>query len=51
MGSRIAEMQLCVLWEEICKRFRKVEVVGDPIRVPSCFVKGIQELPVRVHPW
>ncbi len=51
MGSRMAEMQLQVLWEEICKRFRKVEVVGDPVRVPSCFVKGIQELTVRVHPW
>jgi cytochrome P450 len=51
MGSRMAEMQLSVLWEEILKRFRTVEVVGDPVRVPSCFVKGIQELRVRVHPW
>jgi cytochrome P450 len=51
MGSRMAEMQLRVLWEEIIKRFRKVEVVSDPVRVPSCFVKGIQELQVRVHPW
>jgi cytochrome P450 len=44
-------MQLRVLWEECIKRFRKVEVVGDPVRVPSNFVKGIQELRVRVHPW
>jgi cytochrome P450 len=51
MGSRMAEMQLRVLWEECIKRFRKVEVVGDPVRVPSNFVKGIQELRVRVHPW
>ncbi len=51
MGSRIAELQLRVLWEEIMKRFREVEVVGEPVRVNSCFVKGYHELPVRVHPW
>ena len=51
MGSRIAEMQVRVLWEEILKRFRKVEVVGEPQRVRSCFVKGYRTLPVRVHPW
>ncbi len=51
MGSRIAEMQVRVLWEEILKRFRTVEVVGEPQRVRSCFVKGYRSLPVRVHPW
>ncbi|NNL65268.1 MAG: cytochrome P450 [Myxococcales bacterium] len=51
MGSRIAELQLRVLWEEILKRFRFVEVVGEPVRTKSCFVKGYLELPVRVHPW
>jgi cytochrome P450 len=50
MGSRMAEMQLRVLWEEIMKRFEKIEVVGEPKRVPSPFVKGFLELPVRVHP-
>jgi len=51
MGSRLAEMQLRVLWEEIARRFRLVEVVGEPVRVKSPFVKGFAELPVRVHPW
>jgi len=50
MGSRLAEMQLRVLWEEILKRFRFVEVVGPPVRVKSPFVKGFHHLPVRVHP-
>jgi len=50
MGSRLAEMQLRVLWEEIMERFRFVEVVGEPVRVKSPFVKGFAELPVRVHP-
>jgi cytochrome P450 len=47
MGSRIAEMQLRVLWEEILARFRAVEVVGAPVRVRSNFVKGYSRLPVR----
>jgi cytochrome P450 len=50
MGNRLAEMQLRIVWEEILKRFDKVEVVGDPVRVRSNFVKGFLELPVRVHP-
>jgi cytochrome P450 len=51
MGSRLAEMQLRVLWEEILRRFRFVEVVGAPVRVKSQFVKGFAKLPVRVHRW
>ena len=51
MGNRLAEMQLRVLWEEIMQRFRFVEVVGEPQRVQSSFVRGYEELPVVVHPW
>ncbi|NQV63927.1 MAG: cytochrome P450, partial [SAR86 cluster bacterium] len=49
MGNRLAEMQLRIVWEEITKRFKHVEVVGDPVRLRSSFVRGITELPVRVH--
>jgi len=49
MGNRLAEMQLRIIWEEIMKRFSKVEVVGQPVRLRSSFVRGITELPVRVH--
>ncbi|MFT5208718.1 MAG: cytochrome P450 [Flavobacterium sp.] len=50
MGNRLAEMQLRVLWEEISKRFHKVEVVGEPSHVVSNFVKGYSHLPVVLHP-
>ncbi len=50
MGNRLAEMQLRVVWEEILKRFHSVEVVGEPERVRSNFVKGYTQLTVRVHP-
>ena len=49
MGNRLAEMQLRILWEEIQKRFHFVEVVGEAQRVPSNFVHGFTELPVRLH--
>ena len=49
MGNRLAEMQLRIVWEEIMKRFKHVEVVGDPVRLRSSFVRGITDSPVRVH--
>jgi len=51
MGNRLAEMQLRVLWEEIMKRFRFIEITGAIERVQSSFVKGYATMPVRVHPW
>ncbi|MFT7686615.1 MAG: cytochrome P450 [Candidatus Azotimanducaceae bacterium] len=51
MGNRLAEMQLRVLWEEIQKRFRKVEIVGDIVRVPNNFIRGISDVPVVLHPY
>ena len=51
MGNRLAEMQLRVLWEEIMKRFRFIEITGPIERVQSSFVKGYASMPVRVHAW
>lgn len=49
MGNRLAEMQLRIVWEEIMKRFKYVEIVGEPVRLKSNFVRGIVELPVKLH--
>jgi cytochrome P450 len=49
VGNRLAEMQLRVMWEEINKRFSKVEVTGEPELVNSNFVHGIKELPVTLR--
>ena len=48
VGNRLAEMQLKILWEEILKRFPKIEVHGTPKRVLSSFVHGIEELNVVI---
>jgi len=50
MGNRLAEMQLRVLWEEILNRFEKVEMVGEPERNNSSFVKGYQKMMVKLIP-
>ena len=49
MGNRLAEMQLRVLWEELLPRFRRLEVVGEPVRIRSNFINGYSELPVIVE--
>ena len=38
-----------IIWEEIAKRFKFVEVVGEPERLLSNLVRGITRLPVRLH--
>jgi cytochrome P450 len=48
VGIRLAELQLKIIWEEILKRFGNIEVVGEPKRVYSSFVKGYETLPVRI---
>jgi cytochrome P450 len=50
MGNRLAELQLRILWEEIMKRFHTVEVVGDVERLSNNFIRGIKDVPVRLHP-
>ena len=49
VGNRLAELQLTIIWEEILKRFPEIEVVGEPKRVFSTFVKGYESLPVIIR--
>ena len=50
VGNRLAEMQLRITWEEIMKRWpdQRIEVLQEPVRVHSSFVKGYEELMVVV---
>ena len=49
VGNRLAEMQLKILWEEILARFSHVEVMAEPGRVRSNFVRGYTNMPVKLH--
>ncbi|KAB7742646.1 cytochrome P450 [Parvibaculum sedimenti] len=50
VGNRLAEMQLRIIWEEILKRWpnQPIEVLSEPRRVHSSFVKGYEELMVQL---
>ncbi|MCK9285148.1 MAG: cytochrome P450 [Rhodocyclaceae bacterium] len=49
LGNRLAELQLKVLFEEVLERYSRIEVAGEPVRVPSNLIHGFIELPVRLH--
>jgi cytochrome P450 len=48
VGNRLAEMQLRIVWEEVMKRWPRIEVVEEPRRVRSSFVKGYERMMVRI---
>ena len=48
VGNRLAELQLKILWAELLPRFPTIEVVGEPQRVLSNFVRGFSSMMVRL---
>ena len=48
VGNRVAEMQLTIIWEEILKRFPRIELVGEPERSFSSFVHGYESMQVVI---
>jgi cytochrome P450 len=48
VGNRLAELQLTILWEEILARFPEIQVVDEPRRVPSSFVRGYERMNVMI---
>ena len=48
LGSNVADMQLRILWEEILKRFERIELMAEPKRTASNFSAGYDEVLVRI---
>jgi cytochrome P450 len=48
VGNRLAEMQLRIVWEEVLKRFPVIELVDEPVRLKSCFLRAYRKMPVRI---
>ncbi|MCC6720351.1 MAG: cytochrome P450 [Acetobacteraceae bacterium] len=48
VGNRLAEMQLRIVWEEILRRKLEFEVLEEPTRVLSTFIKGYGTLKVKI---
>ena len=49
VGAHLADMRICVVWEEIVKRFEFVEVIEEPTRTRSNLMNGYTRMSVRVH--
>lgn len=50
MGSRLAELQLRILWEELLTRFEDIEVLEEPELIQSNFVRGYTKMMVTLTP-
>jgi cytochrome P450 len=48
VGNRVAELQLRVIWEEILKRFPEIQLLEEPKRTYSVFVKGYERMLVAI---
>jgi cytochrome P450 len=48
VGMRLAEMQLRTVWEEILKRFPTIEILEEPERAKSCFLRSYRKMMVRI---
>jgi len=48
VGSRLAEMQLRLAFAQMARHVRRIEIMGEPIRVRSNFINGFKRLDVRL---
>lgn len=48
LGARLAELQLQTLIEEMAKRKMDAKIVDEPVRLPSCFTNGFEQLMVTI---
>jgi cytochrome P450 len=48
LGNKLAELQLRLIWEEMLARFPEINVVGEPVRSHSRFIKGYEKMTVVI---
>jgi cytochrome P450 len=46
LGNKLAELQLRIIWEEMLARFPEINVIGEPERSHSNFIKGYEHMTV-----
>jgi cholest-4-en-3-one 26-monooxygenase len=50
LGAQLARLEIRMLFEELAKRYPRIEALGPPDRLRSNFIGGIKHLPVALHP-
>ena len=49
LGSHLARMEIASLLHALVELVATVELVGEPVRLASSFLRGFSSLPVRLH--
>ena len=49
LGAQLARLQLRVMFQELLRRTRSVEMTGDVKYMWTNFINGIKAMPVRIH--
>jgi len=49
LGAQLARLEIRMLFEEMAKRYPRIEALGPPDRLRSNFIGGIKHLPVALH--
>lgn len=49
LGSNLARLEMRIVFEELARQVKGIELTGDVSRLRSHFVHGIKTLPVRLH--
>ena len=50
LGAALARLELRIMFEELIRRYPRIELNGAPTRVRSNFIRGIKTLPVELGP-
>ncbi len=48
LGSNLAKLEMRIIFEELAKQVKNIELIGDVKRMRSHFVHGIKQLPIRL---
>jgi cytochrome P450 len=48
LGAQLARLEACVLFDELLRRFPKLELVGEVDRMRATMIPGVKRMPVRL---
>ncbi|MGE2815568.1 cytochrome P450 [Mycobacterium heidelbergense] len=50
LGAQLARLEACAFFDELLRRFPRLELVGDVDRMRATMVPGVKRMPVRLGP-